>query len=76
MITLRVGKTFENNEHGTVEVMDIQESLSEAYFTDKGEEVVFEGGSVNETYIRFYSKLHGQEGSQEVMEFCEDVGLF
>jgi len=76
MITIELGDEFEHDEHGTVVVQNIQESLDKAYFDMVDDEPVFEGGQVDESYVRFYAKSVGLEGQEEIMEFCEKVGVF
>lgn len=76
MITLSSGDEFDHNEAGTVVVQEITESLDEAYITITDTGPVFDGGSVDNTYVRFFSKRAGLEGTEEIMEFCENVGLF
>lgn len=76
MITLSSGDEFEHKDVGTVVVQEVTESLDEAYITITDTGPVFDGGSVEKTYVRFFSKKAGLEGTEEVMEFCENVELF
>jgi len=76
MITISKDDEFEHHEHGLVIVQEIIESLDEAYITITDSGPVFDGGSVDETYVRFYSKKAGLEGTEEFFEFCENVSLF
>lgn len=75
MHQLTEGDEFTHTEHGEVVVTEIVEKLETAEFTDTGDELVFEGGTVDSTSVRFYSKKMGQEGTEELMSFCESVGF-
>lgn len=72
MTELSNGDTVEHNEFGQVTFRRVSEDLNEAFFTDTGEEVIFEGGHVEETVVQFETE-EGDVVEESVATFIAAV---
>lgn len=75
MYTIAEGDEYEHEDYGTVQVQELEETLTEGYITDTGDKLVFDGAEIGETRVLFHIKDDGRVGSQEVMAFCKNVNL-
>lgn len=73
MVSLNKGDILLHNKHGEITFQRIVEQITEAEFSEVDDEILFEGGTVDKTFVRYYVPTVGNHATEPVEDFIENV---